>query len=186
MPTLNPSDTVNVDSTLTGTTTGLTNINLLQPTSFKLVVERKHFTNLEFFCQSVAHPNIDVSAAIIPYSRVGNVAMAGDKLNFGELECMIIVDENMNSYTEMYNWMNRLIQTKELSPLDRTRRDTMPSTYHDITLLILNSNNNAIRKIKYIDCVPTGLGNMVMEATTGDTTQITFPVTFRFTYFELT
>ena len=129
MATLNPNVTVAVDDTLTGTTTGLANINLLQPTSFKLVVERKNFINLEFFCQSVAHPNIDVPAAVVPYSRIGSVSMA--------------------------------------------------------SLLILNSNNNTSRKIRYIDCVPTGLGNMVMEATTGDTTQITFPVTFRFSYFEL-
>ena len=87
----------------------------------------------------------------------------------------------------MFNWLNRLIQAPQLSELDRTRlkTDTRPATFHDLSLLILNSNNNTSRKIRYIDCVPTGLGNMVMEATTGDTTQITFPVTFRFSYFEL-
>ena len=187
MATLNSYVTVAVDDTLTVTTTGLANINLLQPTSFKLVVERKNFINLEFFCQSVAHPNIDVPAAVVPYSRIGSISMAGDKLNFGELECIIIVDENMNAYVEMFNWLNRLIQAPQLSELDRTRlkTDTRPATFHDLSLLILNSNNNTSRKIRYIDCVPTGLGNMVMEATTGDTTQITFPVTFRFSYFEL-
>ena len=60
MPTLDPTVTVNVDDTLTGSTTGLSNINLLQPTSFKLIIDRKNFPNLEFFCQSVAHPAIDI------------------------------------------------------------------------------------------------------------------------------
>ena len=186
MVQLNTQITVDVDDTLTGATTGLNNINLLQPTSFKLVIDRKNFTNLEFFCQSVAHPAMDLPAADVPYSRIGNIAMAGDKLNFTELECMIIVDENMNAYTEMYNWMQRLVQTPQKSRLDRSLTDTTPPTYSDMTLAILSSHNNVTRKIRYIDCVPTGLGNMMMEATTGDTTAITFPATFRFSYFELT
>jgi len=185
MPTLDPTVTVDVDTSLTGSTTALTNINLLQPTSFKLLVDRKNFPNLEFFCQSVSHPAIDIPAADVPYSRIGNIAMVGDKLTFTELECIILVDENMNAYTEMYNWMHRLIQTPQKSRLDRSITDTSPPTYSDITLAILSSHNNVTRTIRYIDCVPTGLGNMVMEATTGDTTQITFPATFRFSYFEL-
>ena len=185
MVTLNPTATVDVDDTLTGTTSTLTNINLLQPTAFKLIIDRKNFPNLEFFCQSVAHPAMDIPAADIPYSRIGNIAMAGDKLTFTELECIIIVDENLNAYTEMYNWMQRLVQTPQRSRLDRSLTNTAPPTYADITLAILSSHNNVTRKIRYIDCVPTGLGNMMMEATTGDTTQITFPATFRFSYFEL-
>ena len=183
MVQLNPSVTIDVDDTLTGSTSGLNNINLLQPTSFKLVIDRKNFPNLEFFCQSVAHPAMDARAAELPYKRIGSVPFAADKLTFTDLECMIIVDENMNAYTEMYNWMQRLIQTKNTTPLERL--DSKPPTVCDVTLMILSSANNTTRKIKYIDCIPVGLGNMVMEATTGDTTQITFPATFRFSYFEL-
>lgn len=187
MATLDPTISVDVDTTLTGSTSGLNNINLLQPTSFKLIIDRKNYPNLEMFAQSVAHPAIDVQAAAVPYSRIGNVALAGDKLNFTELECIIIVDENLNAYTEMFNWMHRLIQTNEKSRLaiGANSDDTRAPTYCDITLMILSSHNNATRKIRYIDCVPTGLGNMMLEATTGDTTQITFPATFRFSYFDL-
>ncbi len=185
MATLDPTLTVDVDNSLTGTTTGLNNVNLLQPTAFKLIVDRKNFTNLEFFCQSVAHPAMDLPAADVPYSRIGNIAMAGDKLNFTELECIILVDENMNAYTEMYNWMQRLVQTPQQSRLDILATATAPPTYSDITLAMLSSHNNVTRKIRYIDCVPTALGTMQMEATTGDTTQITFSASFRFSYFEL-
>lgn len=167
--------------------TGLSNINLLQPTAFKLIIDRKNFTNLEFFCQSVAHPAVDVQAAAVPYSRIGNVALAGDKLNFTELECMIIVDENLNAYKEMYDWVHRLVQNPDRSRLaiGANSDDPPVPTYCDITLMILSSHNNATRRVRYIDCVPVGLGNMMLDATTGDTTQITFPSTFRFSYFEL-
>lgn len=183
MPVLNTTITVDADTNLTGTSSGLNNINLLQPTSFKLVIDRKNFPNLEFFCQSVAHPAMDARAAELPFKRIGSVPFAADKLTFTDLECMIIVDENMNAYTEMYNWLQRIVQVNTLNPLDR--RENLPPTVCDVTLLILNNSNNVSRKIKYIDCIPVGLGNMVMEATTGDTTQVTFPATFRFSYFEL-
>ena len=185
MPTLDPTSTVNVDTALTGTTTGLNNLNLLQPTAFKLIVDRKNFANLEFFCQNVSHPNISVPVAEVPYSRIGNLAIPGDKLTFGELEAIIVVDENMNSYTEMYNCLHRMVQKPERSRLNRSMTDTAPPTTTDITLAMLSSHNNVTRTIRYIDCVPTSLGQMDMSAVAGDTIAITFPVTFRFSYFEL-
>ena len=179
MPTLNPNVTVDVDNSISA----MTGISYLQPTSFQLSIDRKHYPNLQFFCQSILHPSMSLNAVEMPIKRLGSIPFAGDKLTFGELTAIIIVDENLNAYTEMYNWMDRLVDSKDTTPLNRLEND--PPTYSDITLSILSSHNNTTRTIKYIDCVPTGLGNMMMEATTGDTTQITFPATFRFSYFEL-
>ena len=181
MATLNPNITVDVSTT--NTSSGLNNVNFLQPTAFSLSIDRKNFANLQFFCQAILHPSLNMNAAEVPYKRISSVPFAGDKLTFSELTTIIIVDENLNSYTEMYNWMQRIIQTQNRTPLERI--EGIPPTVCDVTLMILSSANNTTRKIKYIDCIPVGLGNMVMEATTGDTTQITFPATFRFSYFEL-
>ena len=183
MPDLNTNITVDVDTSLTGTTTGLNNLNYLQPSAFKLTIDRKHFANLEFFCQTVLHPSLSVNALEVPYRNISSIAFAGDKLTFTELTCIIIVDENLNSYTEMYNWMNRIVQTAETRPLGRTA--TLPPTYSDMTLAILSSHNNTTRKIRYTDCIPTSLGDMSLESTGGDIQYITFPATFRFTTFEL-
>ena len=182
MATLNPSLTVEASTTST-TSSGLNNITLLQPTNFSLTIDRKTFPNLQFFCQTVLHPALNVNPVEVPFKKVSSVPFAGDKLNFTELTVIILVDEEMNAYTEMYNWMQRIVQTQNKTPLERI--DGVPPTVCVVTLMILSSANNTTRKIKYIDCVPVGLGNMVMEATTGDTTQITFPATFRFSYFEL-
>ena len=51
MPTLNPNVTVDVDNSISA----VTGISYLQPTSFKLSIDRKHYPNLEFFCQSILH-----------------------------------------------------------------------------------------------------------------------------------
>ena len=167
-------------------TNGFNNINLLQPTQFKLIINRKNFPNLEYFCQSIQLPSMDVPAADLPYSRLSALPIAGDKLSFGTLECMIIVDENLNAYKEMFEWLQRIVQTNEASGLDRSRNnDTTAPTVADITVAILSSHNNTTRTIRYIDCIPTSVGSLSMEATTGDTIPISLPVSFRFSYFEL-
>ena len=182
MATLDPTITVEASATST-TSTGLNNINYLQPTAFNLSIDRKNFANLQFFCQTVLHPSLNVNSVEMPYKHISAVPFAGDKLTFTELTVIIIVDENLNAYTEMYNWMQRLVQTNERRPTER--RDNQPPTYCDMTLNILSSHNNTTRKIKYYDCIPTSLGDMTLESTTGDVQFITFPATFRFSHFEL-
>ena len=179
MPTLNPNVTVDVDNSISA----VTGISYLQPTSFKLSIDRKHYPNLEFFCQSILHPSMSLNPVEVPIRRLGSLPFAGDKLTFGELTAIIIVDENLNAYTEMYNWMDRLVDSKDVTPLQR--QEGKPPTYSDITLSILSSHNNTTRTIKYLDCIPTSLGDMALESTSGDVQYITFPVTFRFSYFQL-
>lgn len=178
MPTLNPSITVDT----TTATSGLNNVNYLQPNAFKLTIDHKHFQNLEFFAQTILHPALSANPVELPYKRVSTIPFAGDKLTFGELTAMIIVDENMNSYTEMYNWLQRSIEQEERVPSLRT--SAKPPLYADITVSILSSHNNKTRQIRYIDSIPVGLGDMTLESTSGDVTFITFPATFRFSYFE--
>ena len=179
MPTLNP--TLAVDTTTSASS--LNNVNYLQPNAFKLTIDHKHFQNLEFFCQTVMHPSLSSNPIEVPYKRISSIPFAGDKLTFGELTAMIIVDENLNAYTEMYKWLERTIELQDNTPLYRT--SSKPPTYADITLNILSSNNNKVRQIRYIDCIPTSLGDMTLESTSGDVSFITFPASFRFSYFEL-
>ena len=159
------------------------NINYLQPTSFKLVLDRKNYPNLEFFCQNVTHPGMLMTAVEVPYKKIAGVPFAGDTLTFNELSANIILDEDMQGYTEMFSWLRRLLDTNSTPALNRT--NSQPATYADITLHILSSHNNTTRQIKYIDCVPTTLGDIQFESTSAGTSFITFNASFRFTYFEI-
>jgi hypothetical protein len=158
------------------------NMNYLQPTNFKLVIDRKNFGNLEFFAQTVQHPSISITPAELPYKRA-NIYEAGDKVSFGELGATIILDEDMNSYIEMYNWIERLLEQKNRTPTAKTS-SLLPSTA-DITVSVLSSHNNGNKKIRYIDCIPTLLGDINFEATTDTIQYLTFPVSFRFSYFTV-
>lgn len=156
-----------------------TNMNYLQPTGFKLVIDHKRFGNLQFFAQSVSHPTVSISAAVLPYKRA-NIHLAGDKLTFGEMTATIIVDENLQGYTEIFQWAKQLVEAN-----NTTSSMSSATTAADVTVNVLSSNNNTIKQIRYADCVPTDIGNIEFVANTSDVQYITFTVSFAFSYFEI-
>ena len=160
-----------------------TNINYLQPTSYKLVLDRENYPNLEFFAQSVNHPGVGINATEVPFRKIGGVPFAGNTLSFGTLSVNIILDEDMNAYNEMLSWVRRLVDEPSVRATERT--STRIPHYADITLSILSSHNNTTKKIRYYECVPTGIGDISFGSTFSGTEFVTFPATFRFTYFEL-
>jgi len=161
------------------------NINLFQPTGFKLVIDRKNFPNLEFFAQTVNHPGATLSAAEVPFSRVGSIPVAGDSLTFGELSVTILLDEDFNSYTELFNWLVRLVNTEQKSAYAASQEEGALATSTDITVVALTSHNNLNKKIKYIDAIPVSIGDINFESTNSGVEFLTFPVSFRYSYFEI-
>ena len=103
-------------------------------------------------------------------------------MTFSEVSFNIILDEDMKSYREMFDWMTRIVNDGQVSA---GQRDTGIPTYADITLHVLSSHNNTVQKIRYLDCVPTSLGDIEFVSTTGDTTYVTFSASFRFSQFEI-
>lgn len=82
----------------------------------------------------------------------------------------------------MFNWVRRLLETN----MGQSRVSmAAPPTYADITLSILSSHNNQTKQIRYLDAVPTSLGDINFESTASGSEFITFNASFRFTYFEL-
>jgi len=159
------------------------NFNYLQPTSFKLTVDRKNYPNLEFFCQSFIHPGMIMNAVEVPYKKLTGIPFIGDKLTFNELQANILLDEDMKAYDEMYSWMRRILDIPNATPTQRTA--DQPPSVADMTLTILSSHNNLTRQVRYIDCIPTALTDIQFESTAGGESFIVFGASFRFSYFEL-
>lgn len=163
-----------------------TNFNYLQPTGFKLVIDRKNYPNLEFFCQDFTHAGVIMNSADIGYKKIAAIPFIGDKLTYNEMLANIILDEDMKSYIEMHNWMRRILDQDNVTPLDRFKNATQrPPSQSDITLSILNSANNAVVQITYRDSIPVALTDIQFQATGGAESFLTFGASFRFTYFDI-
>ena len=160
-----------------------TNTNFLQPTGFKLSISRKYLPNLEYFAQSVQHPGASINTIEVPYKRIGSLPFTGGTMVFGEASAMIVLDENLSAYTEMYNWINSFVARPDVKASDGN--SNLGPSVADITVSILTSANNVAKKLIYRDAIPTLLGDINFEAGTGDVQYITFPISFRFTYFDL-
>lgn len=162
------------------------NINLFQPTGFRVIIDRKNYANLEFFVQSVNHPGAANPAIETSYKRIQSVPQPGGQMEYGELTMDVLLDEDFNSYTEMYNWMLRLVQTEQITKRDNFAGQTSEQpTYADIVVTALTSHNNSNKTITYVDCIPVAVGDIQFQAQNQSVEYVTFPASFRFSYFKI-
>lgn len=158
--------------------------NFLQPTGFKIVILRKRFKNLEFFAQSIQHPDLSVAPAVAPF-RGANAQMPGDKLEYGTLTIDAIMDENMNVYKEMHSWLKSTVENKYTASNSITSANQDLTTY-DISLMVLSSHNNTVDTIRYKDAFPINIGIVNFQSTVDAVQYVTFPITFAYTTFTIT
>jgi len=157
------------------------NLNYLQPSGFKIVVDHKRFPNFSFFAQSIAHPNLTTNAAELPFRRFTSAPQIPDTYSYGELSMNIILDEDLKAYTDIHNWLRTNVDNNVTSPSE----DPNQSSYADLIVTILSSHNNLNKQFKYRNCFPTEIGSINMEANTVSTEPVTCPVSFRYTYFDI-
>ena len=157
----------------------------LAPTGFKISISRENYPNLEFFAQQVQHPSMSVNHAEVPFRRIASVPVAGDVIEHGTVSFDVLMDENMRVYEEVYDWMLRRVEQNHKPNTGALYDADTLASYCDITLSVLTSHNNVSRQIRYINSIPTSLGDIAFTSTS-DGEYITFPITFRFDYFKFT
>jgi hypothetical protein len=162
-----------------------TNLNYLQPTGFRVIIDRENYPNLEFFAQTISHPDVSLPPPPMPTRRFENVVFPGDTISYSELSITFIVDEDLAAYKELYNWMESLTDENFVGQGPRSRRiaPEIPSQA-DISVSILSSHNNQNNRILYKGCTPTSIGALEFTTTSQTVEFITFDVTFGFTGFD--
>jgi hypothetical protein len=157
-----------------------TNKNYMQPTQFNITISRKNYPNISFFAQGVEHPGMASAAVTVPYSRT-DAYLPGDKIEFGTLGVTALIDEDMVSYKEIYDWM---LSNVEGFTAATDATDTKPASTADITVNVLNSMNNKTKEIRYYNAFPTDISGIAFASTTEEQF-LTFNITFQFDQFEL-
>jgi len=164
------------------------NTNLFQPTGFSVSIDRKQFGNFQFFVQRIAHPGASNPVAEVPFRNYASAPMPGGQLQYNDLTMDVLLDEDFNTYNEIYDWIVRLAHNKQIekrfSALNPENNSDTP-THADIIVTALTNQNNKNRRITYHDCIPHTVGDVTFEATNAGVEYITFPVSFRFTYFTI-
>ena len=59
---------------------------------------------VEFFCQSANIPGISIGTATMP-TGLKDIPIPGEKVSYQDLSISFLVDENLNNYKEIHDWI---------------------------------------------------------------------------------
>ena len=80
-----------------------TNLNYLSPVNFDLLIEKLPKTR--YFCVGATLPSIIFSEAVHSTTLAIQSYVPGDRITFDPLTVRFMVDEDMNNYQEIYEWI---------------------------------------------------------------------------------
>ena len=162
---------------------------------------------VEFFCQSANIPGIGLGTTDVETS-LKSIPFPGDKVTYQDLAISFLVDENLENYKEIHDWIIGLgfpQNHTQFSDLRATSSDRFPGTsssnaitgqatadplpesgmYSDATLTVLNSKNIAVTEIRFHNIFPTSLGALSYDVKASDVDYLTTAVDFSYMYYEI-
>lgn len=160
--------------------TEITNKNMLSPLGFSFNIQR--LPNMNFFVQSVTLPGVTLQTIEVP-SPLKNIPFPGDKIDYSELEVSFKIDEDMNNYIEVFEWIRALgfpDSQDQYRTLENQPSYTGGGIYSDATLTILSSAMNPNIWIEITDLFPVSLSPIEMSAIQGDIEYLEATASFRF------
>ena len=185
-----------------------TNVNTREPTvldyaspvQFRFKCSK--LPTVEFFCQTANIPGISLGQATVD-TPLKSIPFPGDELSYQDLGISFLVDENLNNYKEIHDWLLGLGAPQnhnQFSTLRDTGTDRFPGqttnspnnnavpdggTYSDATLTILNSKNIAKVEIRFHNIFPTALGSLSYDVQASDVNYLQASVDFSYMYYEI-
>jgi len=154
------------------------NTNLLETTSFKLIISKIPETT--FFCQSVNLPGIGIEK--VEQQTIFNPLLyPGGKVTHQNFIAKFIVSESVNNWLEIYKWIKSCSTEKdfeEIVPLDK-------SLVSDASLYILTSKNNLNLEVRFFGLFPVNLDSIELDYSDSELQTIVSSVEFAFTYYEI-
>jgi hypothetical protein len=163
--------------------------------------------NVEFFIQSANIPAITLGETSIE-TPLKEIPIPGDKVSYSSLDVSFLVDENLNNYKEIHDWITGIgfpQDHKQFSTLLGTSADRFPGTtsstaatgtsiaqpldecgiYSDATLTVLNNKNIAKTEIRFQNVYPTSLGGLSYSITASDVDYLTVNASFSYMYYDI-
>ena len=163
------------------------NRNFLAPVGFKFTLAK--YPKVDFFSNSARIPEITLGTAIEP-SYLKDIDIPGEKLTYGDLIIRFLVDENMENYMAVHNWLKGIgfpespSQFRDQTTNDEGIRDEK-EVFSDGSLHILNSNFQDVAIVKFNDLFPVGLTSLEFDATETDINYFTAEVVMRYTVYNI-
>ena len=162
---------------------------------------------VEFFIQSANLPGISLGNAT-QTTPLYDIPIPGDKISYSPLDLSFIVDENLNNYKEIHDWLLALgfpNNHTQFANLQTEGSDRFPGstagsvvpgvtapaplaeggTYSDATLTVLNSKNIAKTEIRFSNVYPISLGSLSYNVQASDVDYIQVAASFNYLNYDI-
>lgn len=158
------------------------NLNDLSSLNFQMNFRR--IPNVDFFVQEVEIPKIVLGPAHMR-TPLSDTNEPGDKIYFEPLSISFIVDEYLNNYLEIYNWMIALgfpdNHTQFSEYVLPTKLKPRGNELSDASLIITTNSLNPFMEISFKDLWPTQLSGMKFRSTEDQYRPMTMDCLFYYT-----
>ena len=171
----------------------LQNRNFLQPQGFRFQVARA--PKVTFFGNSVNIPGLTLRTTTQTTRGLKDIDLPGEIIDFEDLTLRFLVDEDLQNYQEIQNWIRGLGFPESLEEIYElqdqkvgTARDGNTKTmnlYSDGTLTILDAMQHENFKVKFQDLFPYSLSTIQFDATLSDTEYFTAEVSFKYLNYSI-
>ena len=174
------------------------------PTQFRFMINQ--LPKVQFFTTGANVPAISLGELIIP-TPYKDIPLIGDKVTFENLSVSFIVDEYLENYTELHNWLIGIGFPKNRTQFSTFRSSTSNTSsggtggntdigkvgnpvadkpfYSDATLSILSNKNNPIVEVRFSDMFPVSLSGLDYNQQSTDVEYLTAAVDFRYKLYEI-
>ena len=179
-----------------------TKLDYASPTQFRFGIHQ--LPKVEFFGTAVNLPGISLGISQQP-TPFKNIPIMGDKLEYENLTLTFIVDEYLENYVSLHNWMKGIGFPTTRQEF-RTFRDVTSNTpasgktqpvdlvgkaipdkalYSDAYLMVLSNKNNPIVEISFHDIFPVSLGALEFTQSVTDIEYMTATAEFAYEIYEI-
>jgi hypothetical protein len=176
-------------------------LDYASPTQFRFGI--KQLPKVEFFTINANLPGIE-GATIDFFTPYKNFPVMGEKLTYNPLTITFIVDEYLENYQSLHDWMTGIGFPSNRSEF-RTYRDVTSNTpagstepsvdlvgqavsdkamYSDAFLMILSNKNNPILNVNFQNVFPTSLSGLDYTQGATDVEYMTAEVEFQYQIYK--
>ena len=178
-------------------------LDYLSPTQFRFGIHQ--LPKVQFFTTSANIPGINMGEAIFP-TTFKDIPIMGDKITYENLEISFIVDEFLENYRSLHEWMTAIgfpKSRKQFSDFKSNISNTpsaavSPSTdrvgastpanalFSDAYLMVLSNKNNPLLQVDFLDLYPVALSTVQFSNDATDVTNVIANATFAYQIYQFT
>ena len=181
-----------------------TKLDYLSPTQFQFSINQ--LPKVEFFTTAANIPDISLSDVVIP-TPFKPIPVLGQNLTYGNLSLTFIVDEFLENYRELHEWLTGIGFPKSRQQFKDFRSNTSntgsPSAtpvqdvgkvgktvpdaamFSDATLTVLSNKNNPIVEVRFSNLYPVSLGALEFNQGATDVEYLTTTADFTYQLYEI-